>query len=96
LKRNAGERLFPVQRLRGSHRAGRLTDEQIEQWKRVGEEVTCVVPKGGVLLMRPLLLHASSPAREPSHRRVIHLEYAAAPLPGSLRWFESVVTSLKR
>jgi hypothetical protein len=36
--------------------------------------------------MRPLLLHASSPAADPRHRRVIHLEFAAEPLPGGLEW----------
>jgi hypothetical protein len=39
--------------------------------------------------MRPLLLHASSPAREPVRRRVVHLEYAADPLPGGVEWFEA-------
>jgi len=36
--------------------------------------------------MRPLLLHASSASQSPRHRRVIHLEYAAEPLPGGLQW----------
>jgi ectoine hydroxylase-related dioxygenase (phytanoyl-CoA dioxygenase family) len=78
----------PLRVLRGSHRHGRLNDDQIEQLKRTSDEVTCPVPAGGALLMRPLLLHASSPAKIPRHRRVIHLEYAAQPLPGPLRWFE--------
>ena len=50
--------------------------------------VTCLVPRGGVLLMRPLILHASSPAADPRHRRVVHLEYAAGRLPGNVEWFE--------
>ena len=79
----------PLRVLRGSHAHGRLTDEQIERWKKSGEEVACLVPKGGALLMRPLLLHASAPAEQPCHRRVIHLEYAADPLPHGLRWFET-------
>jgi hypothetical protein len=37
--------------------------------------------------MRPLLLHASSPAAKPQHRRVIHLEFAPEGLlPIPLRW----------
>jgi len=56
------------------------------QWKAAGQEVEACVPAGGLLLMRPLLLHASSPARRPGHRRVIHLEYAAGGLPGGLSW----------
>jgi hypothetical protein len=38
--------------------------------------------------MRPLLLHASSAASAPGHRRVIHIEYAAGNLPGGLAWAE--------
>lgn len=78
----------PLRVLRGSHRHGRLNDAQIDRLKDECEEVTCLAPAGGVLLMRPLLLHASSPAKMPRHRRVIHLEYAAQPLPSPLRWFE--------
>src|SRR6266702_4931643 len=46
------------------------------------------VLEGGLVVMRPLLLHASSPAKSPSHRRVIHIEYACYSLPEELRWFE--------
>jgi ectoine hydroxylase-related dioxygenase (phytanoyl-CoA dioxygenase family) len=84
----------PLRVLRGSHNQGRLDVEQIEGWK-TAEEVTCLVPKGGALLMRPLLLHASAPAKNPRHRRVIHVEYAANPLPGGLRWFEQAAMGKK-
>jgi ectoine hydroxylase-related dioxygenase (phytanoyl-CoA dioxygenase family) len=60
---------------------------QIERGRCV-EVVECEVPRGGVLLMRPLLLHASQKALQPSRRRVIHLEYAACDLPGGLEWNE--------
>ena len=48
--------------------------------------VAVPVDAGGLLLMRPLLLHASRPAEVPDHRRVLHVEYAARGLPGGLRW----------
>jgi hypothetical protein len=35
-----------------------------------------LVPQGGVLAMRPLLIHSSSKARTPDPRRVLHIEYA--------------------
>ncbi len=41
---------------------------------------------GDVLVMHPLLLHASGPARVPGRRRVLHLEFACDSLPGGLRW----------
>jgi ectoine hydroxylase-related dioxygenase (phytanoyl-CoA dioxygenase family) len=79
----------PLRVLAGSHRFGRFNAPSPE--KRDGlEEVVCTVAAGGVVLMRPLLLHASSAAVVPQHRRVIHIEYAAAPLPGGLEWHARV------
>jgi len=44
--------------------------------------------QGSVLMMRPLLLHASSPALNPGHRRVVQLEYCAMDLPSDLDWHQ--------
>jgi ectoine hydroxylase-related dioxygenase (phytanoyl-CoA dioxygenase family) len=77
-----------VRVLAGSHRSGRLTTDAIEQWKATTEPVTCVIARGGLLAFRPLLLHASSPARVPAHRRVVHFELAAEQLPYGLNWNE--------
>lgn len=72
----------------GSHLHGTLSPEEIQRWRRECAEFICAVPEGGILAMRPLLLHASSQALRPRHRRVIHLEYAMDELPGGLRWFK--------
>ena len=45
---------------------------------------------GDALLMRPLLLHSSGRLRTASHRRVIHIEYAAFALPGGLQWHDQL------
>lgn len=76
----------PLRVIAGSHRHGRLSPEDIDLQRRRTAETTCLVPRGGALLMRPLLLHASSAARRASHRRVIHLEFAAGSLPDGLAW----------
>jgi len=76
----------PLRVLPGSHRAGRLRDAEIPVWRERIAEQLCLVPRGGALLMRPLLLHASSPAETPEHRRVIHIEYANCALAGGLQW----------
>lgn len=73
----------------GSHRFGRLSAEQIEKLKSTGEIVNCSVAKNGAMLMRPLLLHASSAATNASHRRVIHFEFSNLELPDNLEWFGS-------
>ena len=72
--------------LPGSHRQGRLSPEEIRAWTENGTPAVCVVPAGGGMVMRPLLLHASSAMHGSRHRRVIHLEYATGPLPGGLEW----------
>ncbi len=71
-----------------SHRDGKLSSNAIVAWRESSSVVTCTVKRGGVLLMRPLLLHASSSAVRAAHRRVVHVEYAGANLPGGLRWYE--------
>lgn len=76
----------PLRVIPGSHQHGKLSHAEIQRWRERQTEAMCLVPRGGALLMRPLLLHASSAARTPDHRRVIHLEYAADPLPGGLEW----------
>ena len=76
----------PLRVISCSHRHGVLDGEDVERVREAGEIATCVVRAGGALLMRPLLLHASSPAIAPGHRRVIHLEWAASDLPHGLEW----------
>jgi hypothetical protein len=80
----------PLRVVPGSDRGGRLSAEATRDWLDRVEPVDCPVPSGGVLVMRPLLLHASSVATEPRRRRVIHLEYAVDALPGGVDWFEKV------
>ena len=68
----------------GSHRHGKLAPAEISQ--HVPKPVICELSRGDALLIRPLLLHASSPAENPRHRRVLHIEYATQQLPNGLRW----------
>jgi len=75
-----------LQVLPGSHRAGRLDAASITEWRQRVPPVLCTVGRGGAVLMRPLTLHASSRARAPRHRRVVHLEFSADALVGGLAW----------
>jgi ectoine hydroxylase-related dioxygenase (phytanoyl-CoA dioxygenase family) len=77
----------PLRVLPGTQKIGRLDRKRMTELRRSTPEVTCTGPSGSVLLMRPLLLHASAPAKVPTHRRVIHIEFAPADLlPPPLTW----------
>ncbi|HUR36528.1 MAG TPA: phytanoyl-CoA dioxygenase family protein [Terriglobales bacterium] len=86
---DADENNGPLRVIPGSHRHGFIPDSEIDNWRET-KSVTCICPRGSALLMRPLLLHASSPAKEPRHRRVIHLEFAVQQLPSGLHWKDAV------
>ncbi|MFY9342111.1 MAG: phytanoyl-CoA dioxygenase family protein [Planctomycetota bacterium] len=68
----------PLRVIPGSHRQGVLADALVFRLARERAAVECLVGCGGVLAMRPLLIHASSKAHRPEPRRVLHLEYAAS------------------
>jgi len=70
----------------GSHLQGRIPEEQIAKIREEVPEQICEVKAGGALMMRPLLLHASSPSHVPDHRRVIHIDFAATQLPHGMAW----------
>jgi ectoine hydroxylase-related dioxygenase (phytanoyl-CoA dioxygenase family) len=70
----------------GSHRQGVVPAETIAS--QTGMATVCAVPAGGAMLMKPLLLHASSRSTSARPRRVIHLEFSAEELPAGLAWRE--------
>ena len=73
--------------LPGTHLLGRLSAERIQALRQEIPETLCPARAGEVLTMRPLLLHASSPAETPTRRRVLHLELAPPDLlPALLNW----------
>lgn len=71
----------------GSHRNGKLSHAQVLEAAAEGNEVACTVGIGGAVVIKPLIVHSSSPARHPSHRRVVHLDFASRLLDGDLEWY---------
>lgn len=88
---NCGEENGALRVVPGSHLHGRIPEDEIPAMRET-PEVVCAVGVGGALLMRPLLLHASSPSRVPGHRRVVHLDFASMQLPNGIRWFSETAT----
>ncbi|SEL99918.1 Phytanoyl-CoA dioxygenase (PhyH) [Aquimarina amphilecti] len=69
-----------------SHTKGIYRPETID-WN-IEKEVICNVLKGGVMLMKPLLLHSSNRTTNTQRRRVIHLEFSNKNLIEKLSWAE--------
>ena len=66
----------PLRVLPETHTLGVLTDEAVARLAARVEPVDCCVDAGGVVVMRPLTVHASSKATSDRPRRVLHIEYA--------------------
>lgn len=69
-----------------SHGKGIYRPETIDWSKETA--VSCPVQRGGIMFMRPLLLHASSRSTSSRQRRVIHIEFSNQMLPEPLQWAE--------
>ncbi|MFD2159224.1 phytanoyl-CoA dioxygenase family protein [Rubritalea tangerina] len=73
--------------IQGSHRLGKLDPGEVAGHVGRGDEVVCACDAGDVLMMSPLLLHASARSSEVGRRRVLHFEYAHRDaLDEALEW----------
>lgn len=71
--------------LPGSHLQGICRHGEMEF--NITEE-TCSVNSGGVMFMKPLLMHASNRTTNNKQRRVLHIEFSRSHLPKGLEWSE--------
>ena len=76
----------PLKVIPGSHRLGRLPVRQVLDLGAREEPMSCLARAGDVLAMKALTVHASDPARVPTHRRVLHLDFSTTALPSPLEW----------
>ncbi len=68
----------PLRILPGTQMLGVLSDDSLHELSTKIAAVDCLVPRGGILAMRPLVVHASSKSLSNAPRRVLHIEYAAS------------------
>lgn len=80
---NGALKVIPQSHLQGVIRSGNRDLNK-------SQEVICRVKKGGVMLMKPLTLHASNKTRNDRQRRVIHLEFCNRELVEPLEWLEKM------
>ncbi len=76
----------PLRVVPGSHDMGVMDGVRAAEVRNERGEVSCPVAVGAALVMRPLLLHASSKATGSSRRRVLHFLFGPALLPYGLDW----------
>jgi ectoine hydroxylase-related dioxygenase (phytanoyl-CoA dioxygenase family) len=65
----------PLRVVPGTHTLGVLTDETVSDLVERSRPCDCLIGAGGVIAMRPLIVHASSKSISDRPRRVLHLEY---------------------
>ncbi|MBV6880035.1 phytanoyl-CoA dioxygenase family protein [Epilithonimonas ginsengisoli] len=58
-------------------------------WNVETEEI-CSVNKGGIMIMKPLILHGSNRTTNYQKRRVIHIEFSNMELPEEINWSEKL------
>jgi len=80
---NGALRVLPA-----THTLGKLRHADTDALVASRSPVVCEVRAGGALLMRPLLLHASSESTMLGHRQVVHIDFAAVDLACGMRWSE--------
>jgi|CXWL01.1.fsa_nt_gi ectoine hydroxylase-related dioxygenase (phytanoyl-CoA dioxygenase family) len=79
----------PLHVIAGTHRLGRIKASAIAHAMAGGDLCMCLVPVGGVLAMRPLLIHWSGKSTA-GDRRVLHFLFGPEQLPLGLQWATAV------
>lgn len=80
---NGALRVIPQSHLKGIYRAKTIN------WQQEKEEI-CSVKRGGIMFMKPLLLHASNKTTNQAQRRVIHIEFSKSDLLEHINWSEKM------
>ncbi|TDX14230.1 phytanoyl-CoA dioxygenase family protein [Flavobacterium sp. S87F.05.LMB.W.Kidney.N] len=75
--------------INNSHSKGILRIENLNF--ETEKETICEVEKGGIMIMKPLLFHASNKTTNNERRRVIHIEFSRQQLPEGLDWSEKMI-----
>ena len=80
---NGALKVIPKSHLKGEYRAEKIN------WETETESI-CRTLKGGIMIMRPLLMHSSSRTTNNAKRRVVHIEFSDKELNNGLNWSERI------
>jgi hypothetical protein len=81
-----GEDNAPLLVAKSSHLQGRIPAETASDLATRSETFACLAAPGDIWAYRSAILHASEASRVKTHRRVLHIDYAAFDLPHGLEW----------
>ena len=70
----------------GSHRFGRVPEKDIAHVVEECGVTSCTADAGDAWIYSTPILHASEAAINPTHRRVLQVDFAKTTLPGGLEW----------
>jgi hypothetical protein len=73
-----------------SFKRGKLKDREVDECAARGSAIVCEAKLGEIVAMKALTVHASEPSKVPHHRRVLHVDFCSAELPGGLQWALSI------
>ena len=82
-EQNGALKVIPKSHLKQIYRP-----ETIDWQKEI--EISCNTLKGGIMIMRPLLLHSSGRTTNNEKRRVIHIEFSNKELDSRINWSERI------
>lgn len=79
-----------LQVLPGSHRLGKLADDQLQNLPKTVPPLTLPLRNGSLLLTNPLLVHSHPVGVQHPHDGVLHIELAPVEAISPLQWCSSV------
>ena len=80
----------PLHVIAGTHRRGLIVPAEAARLRQETSTEICAVAAGAAMVMKPLLLHASSKASGKSRRRVLHFVFGPKDLPSGVHWHAAV------
>jgi len=70
----------------GSHLLGQIPEGGLKSVVQTCGTAACLAEAGDIWLYSTPIVHSSEAAAVPAHRRVLQVDFAAADLPGGLKW----------
>lgn len=77
----------PLLVVAGSHKLGRVAANDADSLVQQSPIIACTGSAGDAWVLATSILHASKPSTGTAHRRILHIDFAAEPLPAPLEWY---------